>query len=62
YGDTVINNSQDLAMALLNEAHVALVPGSAFGYEGYLRLSYAASENQIRAGLERMAKFWQALA
>jgi len=61
YGDTVINNSQDLAMALLNEAHVALVPGSAFGYEGYLRLSYAASESQIRAGLERMAKFWQAL-
>ena len=61
YGDTVINNSQDLAMALLNEAHVALVPGSAFGYEGYLRLSYAASESQIRAGLERMARFWQAL-
>ncbi|OUM98992.1 MAG: aspartate aminotransferase [Firmicutes bacterium ZCTH02-B6] len=62
YGDQVINNSQELAMALLNEAHVALVPGSAFGYEGYLRLSYAANENQIRAGLERIANFWRALA
>jgi len=61
WGDTVIASSQDLAMALLNEAGVALVPGSAFGCEGYLRLSYATSENQIRAGLERLAAFWQAL-
>lgn len=61
WGDTVIASSRDLAMALLNEAGVALVPGSAFGCEGYLRLSYATSENQIRAGLERLATFWQAL-
>jgi len=62
HGDTVINNSSDLAMALLNEARVAVVPGSAFGCEGYLRLSYAASTEQIQAGLERLAAFWRTLA
>ena len=62
YGDTVIRNSADLAMLLLNEAHVALVPGSAFGYEGYIRLSYAAGDNQIRAGLERLRAFCEQVA
>lgn len=61
HGDTVIQNSGDLAMALLNEARVAVVPGAAFGAEGYLRLSYAASTSQIQAGLQRLAAFWQAL-
>ncbi len=44
---------------LLEEAHVALVPGESFGGngEGYLRLSYAASEADIREALRRMDAF-----
>jgi aspartate aminotransferase len=46
--------SNDLADYLLDEAGVALLPGSSFGDygEGYLRLSYAASQEIIRAGLD----------
>ena len=46
----------DLALAelLLDEARVAVVPGSAFLAPGHLRLSYAASEADLREGLERV--------
>ncbi len=48
--------SSEIAERLLTEAGVALLPGSAFGAhgEGYLRLSYANSEANLRAALERM--------
>ena len=36
---------------------VAAVPGSAFGLEGYLRLSYATSDATIRTGVERLTRF-----
>lgn len=49
-----IKNSLDLANHLLQEAGVAVVPGSAFGMEGYLRISYALPIEKIREGLERM--------
>jgi aspartate/methionine/tyrosine aminotransferase len=51
--------SRDLARDLLNEAHVALIPGESFGDNGagYLRLSYAASEAEIREALARMKAF-----
>ncbi len=39
----------------LQDAHVATVPGSAFGAPGYARLSYAASEERLREGVERLA-------
>ncbi|TKR28206.1 pyridoxal phosphate-dependent aminotransferase [Natronomonas salsuginis] len=39
----------------IEEAHVATVPGSAFGTPGYARLSYAASEERLREGVERLA-------
>jgi aspartate aminotransferase len=42
---------------LLDEEKVAAVPGSAFGAEGYLRLSYATSDEIIRKGVGRLAKF-----
>jgi aspartate/methionine/tyrosine aminotransferase len=50
--------SAELTDMLLDEAGVAVLPGSAFGTygEGYLRLSYATSEELIREGLERMHK------
>jgi hypothetical protein len=44
---------------LLEKAHVAVLPGESFGRngKGYLRLSYAASEADIREALRRMARF-----
>jgi aspartate/methionine/tyrosine aminotransferase len=51
-------NSYDLAMKIIDEAHVAVVPGSAFGKEGegYLRLAYANSVENIQKALDRIAK------
>ncbi|WP_456456260.1 pyridoxal phosphate-dependent aminotransferase [Thermovibrio sp.] len=43
----------ELAEFLLEEAKIAVVPGSAFGYPGYLRLSYATSMENIEEGLKR---------
>ena len=47
----------DLALAgyLLDEAGVALVPGSAFGAPGFMRITYACSENDIQKGISRIA-------
>ncbi|MBE6340477.1 MAG: pyridoxal phosphate-dependent aminotransferase [Bacteroidales bacterium] len=61
FGDKVIANSMDLAMYLLTEGHVATVAGSAFGLEGYIRLSYAASEDKLRTAVERIKKALAAL-
>ena len=60
-GDSVvtINNSNDLAMYLLTEAHVATVGGDAFGDPDCFRMSYATSDENIREALRRIA---QALA
>ena len=55
-GKSTINNSDDFAMFLLNTAHVALVPGSAFGAPDYIRFSYAASDEQLKDATERIAK------
>jgi aspartate/methionine/tyrosine aminotransferase len=51
--------SLDLAKGLLEEAHVATVPGSAFGEcgEGYLRLCYSTSKENIVEAVERMEEF-----
>lgn len=49
-----INNDLELADYLLNEAKVALVPGSAFGAEGYMRLSYATSMENLNQALSRI--------
>jgi aspartate aminotransferase len=50
-----------LSQVLLEEHGVAVVPGSAFGQPGYLRLSFATSEPLIRAGVERMSRGLQSL-
>ena len=47
--------SSELAGLILDEAEVAVVPGEAFGTPGYLRLSYATSDENITEGLTRMA-------
>ena len=49
-----INNSTDLAELLLSEAHVALVPGAAFGLDEFIRFSYATSTDVIERGLARV--------
>lgn len=49
-----IVTDSDLAMYLLEEAHVATVAGSAFCMPGYLRLSYAASDDQLREAMSRI--------
>lgn len=48
-------DSARLAVHLLREAGVALVPGAAFGHEGHLRLSFAASRDTIARGCEALA-------
>jgi aspartate aminotransferase len=49
-----IKNSDDLSMYLIHEANVSTVPGSAFGAENYIRLSYATSEDLIAKAIERI--------
>lgn len=53
-GGRVIEDSSSLASYLLEEAKSALVPGSAFGAEGYLRISYATSLEKISTGIKRI--------
>jgi aspartate aminotransferase len=54
----ILKDSTDIAFSeyLLVEAGVAVVPGSAFGSEGYIRLSFATSQENLRKALERIAK------
>ena len=58
-GDTVINNSSDFAMYLLETAHVATVGGDAFGDPECFRMSYATSDENI---IEAMRRIKEALA
>ncbi len=55
-GNTTIKNDSDLCLYLLSETYVALVPGSAFGTPGYIRLSYATSEENLLEAIERLKK------
>ncbi|MGL4654311.1 MAG: pyridoxal phosphate-dependent aminotransferase [Sarcina sp.] len=52
-----IKNSMDFAARLLEEKNVVVIPGSAFGKDNYIRLSYATSEENILRGLKRMKEF-----
>jgi aspartate aminotransferase len=54
-----IKNSIEFASRFLEEAQVALVPGTAFGMEGYLRLSYAVSEEVLLEAANRLATYLQ---
>jgi len=47
-------SSQEIADQLLEEAHVAVVAGEAFGAPGYLRLSYACDTATIEKGIEKI--------
>jgi aspartate aminotransferase len=49
-----VNSPTDLATYLLNDAHIAVVPGEPFGSESHIRLSYATSMDTITSGLKRL--------
>lgn len=53
----VINNADDFAELFLNVARVAVVPGTGFGADNYVRWSYATSMENITEGLNRLKKF-----
>jgi len=55
-----IATSMQWCETLLEKHHVALVAGSAFGAEGFVRMSFAASEPKLAAGLDRIASFLDA--
>ena len=53
-GETVINNSTDFAMYLLEKGHVATVGGDAFGDPECFRMSYATSDENIKEAMKRI--------
>ncbi len=57
YARLGVQTSIEFAEKLLEEGHVAVVPGVAFGNDLHVRLSYAVTEERIREGLSRLGKF-----
>jgi aspartate aminotransferase len=58
-GGKAVTDSVSFAAALLEEEHIAVVPGAEFGGVGnnHIRISFAASEKDIRTGMDRLARF-----
>jgi aspartate aminotransferase len=56
-GGKQVRDSLSFCLATLESAHVNLVPGVAFGAEGFVRMSYATSREQLEAGLDRLEQF-----
>jgi aspartate aminotransferase len=56
-----IKNSMEFANNLLETGRVAVVPGSAFGDDNYIRISYAAGMDKIEEGMNRFEKFCKSL-
>jgi aspartate aminotransferase len=53
-----VESTAEVAKRILNQAHVAIVPGQAFGTSEHIRVSYATSMEQIEEGLRRLHKFF----
>ena len=58
---SAIGTPSDLSLRLLQEAHVAVVPGEAFGTQKHLRISYATSLEQLEKGIQRLGDFLASL-
>jgi aspartate aminotransferase len=56
-GGQAVKDSASFCLAALESAQVNVVPGSAFGAEGFVRLSFAASREQLQGGLDRLEGF-----
>jgi aspartate aminotransferase len=57
YGGVLVENSSQWCLELLAQKGVATVMGSAFGAEGYARLSFATSMENLAAALDRIEAF-----
>ena len=53
-GETTIENADDFCMYILNQAHVSMVTGDAFGAPNCIRLSFAASDEQLKEAMQRI--------
>ena len=58
----LLSTDDDIALALLEEAHVAVVQGSAFGKSPYIRISTATSEAKLALACDRIADFCRHLS
>ena len=56
-GGRKVTDAATFCQAALEHAHVNLVTGAAFGAEGFVRLSFATSREQINGGLDRLEEF-----
>ena len=54
-------DSEEFCRRMILEGKVAAVPGSCFGLDGYIRISYCYSDRELEKGLDRMAKFIQSI-
>jgi aspartate aminotransferase len=61
FGGHKVTDSASFCKATLEGGHICLVPGSAFGTEGYVRLSFATSREQLNGGLDALTQ-WLASA
>jgi len=59
---TKLKTDKDFVEKLLEEALVAVVQGSAFGLDGYFRISYATSMDNLKKALERIKSFCESLS
>jgi len=62
FGKNGIHNTLQFAEKLLSDAHVAVVPGEAFGTHQHVRISYATSMQELERGLDRIHQFIERLA
>jgi len=58
----IIKNDSDFVSSLLETYQVAVVQGSAFGLEGYFRISYATSMDNLKKALDRISNFCKSLS
>jgi len=56
YDGKIIKDDMDVSRFFLEEAHIAVVPGAAFEYPGFVRFVFAKSMNEIKEGLDRVEK------
>jgi aspartate aminotransferase len=61
-GGVDITDAVSFAAALLEQAHVAVVPGNDSGFDSHVRLSFATSMQQIDKGIDRIAEFLRKIA
>ena len=60
-GGRRLDTDEDFAMAVLEEAHVALVAGTNFGMSPYVRISYATGDAALETACERIVRFCESL-